>query len=64
MTLPRTYNRDVHDPMTAEEAAIDIVNKQVADGSCPEDYAKLRIIQYTHDITFTRRAEARRSEQI
>jgi hypothetical protein len=50
--------------MTAEEAAIDIVNAQVADGTCPEDYADLRIVQFTHDISFTRAAEARRNEKI
>jgi len=64
MPLPKTYNQDVHDPMTAEEAAVDIVNTQVANGTCPEDYATLRIVQFTHDISFTRASEARRNEKI
>jgi hypothetical protein len=64
MTLPKTYIQNVHDAMTAEEAAIDIVNAQVADGTCPEDYADFRIIQFTHDITFTRASQARRDKEI
>jgi hypothetical protein len=63
MTLPKTYNQNTHDSMTAEEAAIDIVNAQVADGACPEDYADMRIVQFTHDISFTRAAEVRRNEK-
>jgi hypothetical protein len=64
MTLPKTYIQNVHDVMTAEEAAIDIVNAQVADGTCPEDYADMRIVQFTHDITFTRASQARRDKEI
>lgn len=63
MTYPKTYNPNVHDAMTPEEAAIDIVDAQVADGTCPEDSAHLRKVQFMHDIKFTRSAEERRKQK-